>query len=86
MISIDGFPIFYREFWSLGSSSMLWPFQKSRGLFLFSFLVALLAGSALLTLCGWQSWLIITGQTTIEFYGNQVAKAVLEVDFVNPVF
>ncbi|MEY3311068.1 MAG: hypothetical protein RL348_396 [Bacteroidota bacterium] len=86
MITIDGFPIFYSEFWSIEKTSFSWPFPKARGLFLFSFLVALFAGSALLSLFVWQSWLIITGQTTIEFYGNQVAKSVLEADFVNPVF
>lgn len=83
MISFDEFSLFYNGFW-IKKNDITWIFPKTKRLFLFSFLVSVLAGSAVISLCIWQTYIIITGQTTIEFYRNQVSRALLD-DFVNPV-
>ena len=84
MISMDGFYTFYYGCW-MKSVQIIWPFQKARGLFIFSYLVSVLAGSALISLTIWHTWLVLTAQTTIEFYRNQVARNILGEDFVNQV-
>jgi palmitoyltransferase len=44
-------------------------------LFLFTYLVAVLIGFAILGMALWHTWLIATGQTTIEHHINSYKKA-----------
>lgn len=88
MIIWNLFPIFYQVF-SCKMASIKDPWCSSLSLardrsFMFSYLVAGLAGSALWSLALWQTFLITSGQTNIEFYRNQVSRALLEDDFRNP--
>jgi hypothetical protein len=85
MIVID----LYAKFYLLVSCKMAlikepWCTSIRDRSFMFSYLVAGLAGSALWSLSFWQTFLIASGQTNIEFYRNQVSKALLKDDFRNP--
>ena len=56
---------------------MRWPFRKARGLFMFTWLVSCLVTLGLVPLFIWHTYLISTGQTTIEYYKNKVAQEIL---------
>lgn len=46
------------------------PTPHERSAIAFSFLLCLSVGVAVLVLCGFHTYLVLTGQTTIEFHGN----------------
>lgn len=54
----------------------LWVGQE-RTAVVFCFVLALSVGIALTGLSGWHLYLILTAQTTIEFYINRYERAVL---------
>ncbi|TPX63286.1 hypothetical protein SpCBS45565_g06715 [Spizellomyces sp. 'palustris'] len=60
----------------LGSGGFKWPYSQARMGFVFSFLLAGAIGLAICGMAGWHTWLIATGQTTIEHYGNQTSKEI----------
>ncbi|CAG8539303.1 856_t:CDS:2 [Cetraspora pellucida] len=65
----------------------MWEWSMPRPYMALSFLLAVAIGLALGGMCSWHYYLIMTAQTTVEFYNNQyarrTAKAKGEV-YVNP--
>ncbi|KAI8068223.1 DHHC palmitoyltransferase-domain-containing protein [Gongronella butleri] len=47
-----------------------WPYYYPRPLMAFSFILAICMGVAIMGLCSWHYYLVMTGQTTVEFYNN----------------
>lgn len=67
--------IFWLAFLSSKRQAFVWPLRFMRPIFLFVFLISVLIGTSLIGLVSWQTFLMVTNQTTVEFYKNQVAKA-----------
>ncbi|RCH87975.1 hypothetical protein CU098_008676 [Rhizopus stolonifer] len=53
-----------------------WPYYFPRPLLAFSFILAICMGLAIGALCLWHYYLILTAQTTVEFYNNYYDKSV----------
>ncbi|KAI8879337.1 zf-DHHC-domain-containing protein [Backusella circina FSU 941] len=53
-----------------------WQYYFPRPIFAFSFILAVCMGLAIGALCVWHYYLIITAQTTVEFYNNYYDKGV----------
>ncbi|ORX46491.1 zf-DHHC-domain-containing protein [Hesseltinella vesiculosa] len=53
-----------------------WPYFYPRPLMAFSYILAICMGLAVSALCGWHYYLVMTGQTTVEFYNNYYEKDV----------
>ncbi|CAO3698789.1 unnamed protein product [Rhizopus stolonifer] len=53
-----------------------WPYFFPRALLAFSIILAICMGVAIGGLCGWHYYLIMTAQTTVEFYNNHYDKSV----------
>ncbi|KAJ2959699.1 hypothetical protein NQZ79_g4849 [Umbelopsis isabellina] len=51
-----------------------WPYYYPRPMVAFSYILAICMGLAISGLCGWHYYLLMTGQTTVEFYNNQYEK------------
>ncbi|KAI8582090.1 hypothetical protein K450DRAFT_269546 [Umbelopsis ramanniana AG] len=51
-----------------------WPYYYPRPLVAFSYILAICMGVAIAALCAWHYYLLLTGQTTVEFYNNQYEK------------
>ncbi|CAO3640646.1 unnamed protein product [Cunninghamella blakesleeana] len=53
-----------------------WPYYFPRPLMAFSYILAICMGLAVGGLCAWHYYLILTAQTTVEFYNNYYEKGV----------
>ncbi|KAG1465152.1 hypothetical protein G6F46_002287 [Rhizopus delemar] len=53
-----------------------WPYYFPRAIFAFAIILAICMGLAIGALCVWHYYLIMTAQTTVEFYNNHYDKAV----------
>ncbi|CDS12513.1 hypothetical protein LRAMOSA04707 [Lichtheimia ramosa] len=51
-----------------------WPYYFPRPLMAFCIILAICMGLAIGGLCGWHYFLILTGQTTVEYYNNDYDK------------
>jgi palmitoyltransferase len=69
LFSLAGFQVVYREFY-LREGVVLWPFDGGKVLFIFTYMCALSVGIALFFMTIWQTYLIATAQTSIEFQIN----------------
>ena len=70
IFSLLGFKLFYNEF-LLGSSVEEWPFDGGKVAFLFIYVCCILLGLALTGMTVWQSYLVGSAQTTIEYHMYQ---------------
>ncbi|OAD70663.1 hypothetical protein PHYBLDRAFT_171410 [Phycomyces blakesleeanus NRRL 1555(-)] len=63
-----------------------WPYYFPRPLLAFALILAICMGLALGALCAWHYYLILTAQTTVEFYNNYYEKGLAKSEgeiFVN---
>ncbi|KAI7866082.1 hypothetical protein BDF14DRAFT_1729159, partial [Spinellus fusiger] len=63
-----------------------WPYYFPRPLLAFSLILTICMGLALGGLCAWHYYLILTAQTTVEFYNNSYEKGLAKSEgeiFVN---
>ncbi|ORZ17615.1 DHHC palmitoyltransferase-domain-containing protein [Absidia repens] len=53
-----------------------WPYYFPRPLMAFAYILSICMGLALGALCAWHYYLVLTAQTTVEFYNNYYEKGV----------
>ncbi|SAM01389.1 hypothetical protein [Absidia glauca] len=71
---------------SLDILNPAWTYYFPRPLMAFAYLLSVCMGLALGGLCAWHYFLVLTGQTTVEFYSNYYEKGVAKSNgeiFVN---
>ncbi|KAG0188102.1 hypothetical protein DFQ28_005374 [Apophysomyces sp. BC1034] len=61
---------------SLDFMNSEWPYYFPRPMMAFSIILAICMGIALGALCVWHYYLILTAQTTVEFYNNYYERGV----------
>jgi hypothetical protein len=69
------------------NTSLPWPYSTSRSSVVFSFILASAVAASLGFLGGWQYYMILTGQTSIEFYihrDNAATAASIGRNYRNP--
>ncbi|KAI8973870.1 hypothetical protein BDB01DRAFT_844940 [Pilobolus umbonatus] len=60
----------------LDFTQLEWPYYFPRPLFAFSIILAICMGLVVGALCVWHYYLIMTAQTTVEFYNNYYDKGI----------
>ncbi|KAI8333316.1 DHHC palmitoyltransferase-domain-containing protein [Chlamydoabsidia padenii] len=53
-----------------------WPYYFPRPLMAFAYILSICLGLALGALCAWHYYLVLTAQTTVEFYNNYYEKGI----------
>ncbi|KAI8098843.1 DHHC palmitoyltransferase-domain-containing protein [Halteromyces radiatus] len=53
-----------------------WPYYFPRPLMAFAYILSICMGLALGALCAWHYYLVLTAQTTVEFYNNYYEKGI----------
>ncbi|KAI8893522.1 DHHC palmitoyltransferase-domain-containing protein [Globomyces pollinis-pini] len=70
--------LFWNEFVNM-NGTFKWPSEFANVFFLFMYLTVVIVGAAILGLTSWQTYLIATGQTTIEYHINGYNKTTARV-------